>query len=228
MLVLVAIVASAICLVLGLMTGPFLLVWIALGLSLAGLVLIMLPRLSRPSTGAGGQGPTGVDETERSGTAATGTEPNDDGSDDVARDVTPAEQSSSPGPDHDSPEAATEPMPDSEQGAPGDWTVSESSVATHGSVLPTGSELPTDAATDTGDEVSDGAPQESGDKSGGPGATELDTVLVVHGRRRFHRSGCRLLESRTTEKVHVDEALEEGFTPCSTCIPDRSAVAAGS
>jgi hypothetical protein len=50
--------------------------------------------------------------------------------------------------------------------------------------------------------------------AGGP-----ETVLVIAGRRRFHRKECALTSGRSCEEVTVAEAREEGFTPCSTCKP---------
>lgn len=46
---------------------------------------------------------------------------------------------------------------------------------------------------------------------------DTEVVLVVPGRKRFHRNNCELLSSRNTEELTVDEAREEGFTPCTTC-----------
>lgn len=42
-------------------------------------------------------------------------------------------------------------------------------------------------------------------------------VYVVPGRKRFHRTGCRLLADHEHEPLTVVEALEEGFTACSVC-----------
>jgi heme exporter protein D len=46
------------------------------------------------------------------------------------------------------------------------------------------------------------------------------TVLVIPGRRRFHRKGCRLLAGRASDEIGVAEALDEGFSACSACIED--------
>ncbi|GII53952.1 hypothetical protein Pth03_23410 [Planotetraspora thailandica] len=53
-----------------------------------------------------------------------------------------------------------------------------------------------------------------------------DIVLVVPGRRRFHVANCRQLLGRETEELTCAEAREEGFSPCTTCLPDMSARAA--
>lgn len=49
-------------------------------------------------------------------------------------------------------------------------------------------------------------------------------VRVVPGRRRFHLADCALVADRDSEEITVNEALEEGLSACSSCIPDRSAL----
>ncbi|MBO3745430.1 hypothetical protein J5X84_05060 [Streptosporangiaceae bacterium NEAU-GS5] len=53
-------------------------------------------------------------------------------------------------------------------------------------------------------------------------------VLVIPGRRRFHLATCRQLLNRDTEELTHEEAREEGFTPCSTCLPDGAPPRPGS
>ncbi|MFC4059896.1 hypothetical protein ACFOWE_16435 [Planomonospora corallina] len=48
-------------------------------------------------------------------------------------------------------------------------------------------------------------------------------VLVIPGRRRYHLAGCRQLAGRDHEELTCEEAREEGFTPCTTCLPEFSA-----
>jgi hypothetical protein len=48
-------------------------------------------------------------------------------------------------------------------------------------------------------------------------------VVVIPGRRRFHRPGCRQLAGRDREELTYEEAREEGFTPCTTCLPEGAA-----
>ncbi|MER6830049.1 hypothetical protein ABT352_28970 [Streptosporangium sp. NPDC000563] len=48
-------------------------------------------------------------------------------------------------------------------------------------------------------------------------------VLVIPGRKRYHVAGCRQLAGRDHEELTHEEALEEGFTPCTTCLPADSA-----
>ncbi|MEV1206625.1 hypothetical protein, partial [Microbispora rosea] len=47
-------------------------------------------------------------------------------------------------------------------------------------------------------------------------------VLVIPGRKRFHLATCRQLAGRETEELTHEEAREEGFTPCTTCLPEIS------
>lgn len=47
-------------------------------------------------------------------------------------------------------------------------------------------------------------------------------VLVIPGRKRYHRPGCRQLIGRDQEELTYEEAREEGFTPCTTCLPDAA------
>ncbi|MBG0817395.1 hypothetical protein [Planomonospora sp. ID82291] len=47
-------------------------------------------------------------------------------------------------------------------------------------------------------------------------------VLVIPGRRRYHIAGCRQLAGREHEELTHEEAREEGFTPCTTCLPEFS------
>jgi len=49
-----------------------------------------------------------------------------------------------------------------------------------------------------------------------------DIVLVVPGRRRFHVANCRQLMGREVEELTYEEAREEGFSPCTTCLPELS------
>ncbi|WP_214327801.1 hypothetical protein [Nonomuraea sediminis] len=47
-------------------------------------------------------------------------------------------------------------------------------------------------------------------------------VLVIPGRKRYHVPGCRQLAGRDHEELTYEEAREEGFTPCTTCLPDAA------
>ncbi|MFF0767728.1 hypothetical protein ACFYUK_02440 [Nonomuraea wenchangensis] len=47
-------------------------------------------------------------------------------------------------------------------------------------------------------------------------------VLVIPGRKRYHVAGCRQLAGREHEELTYEEAREEGFTPCTACLPDAA------
>ncbi|MEV0619990.1 hypothetical protein AB0I81_42195 [Nonomuraea sp. NPDC050404] len=56
-----------------------------------------------------------------------------------------------------------------------------------------------------------------------PGGITPDAiVLVIPGRKRYHVPGCRQLAGREHEELTYEEAREEGFTPCTTCLPDAA------
>jgi hypothetical protein len=44
-----------------------------------------------------------------------------------------------------------------------------------------------------------------------------DTVWVVDGRPRYHLGSCSFLSGRQPEPIPLDQAVEDGFTPCSLC-----------
>ncbi|MEV4381400.1 hypothetical protein [Streptosporangium sp. NPDC049644] len=48
-------------------------------------------------------------------------------------------------------------------------------------------------------------------------------VLVIPGRKRYHVAGCRQLAGRDHEELTHEEAREEGFTPCTSCLPEPAA-----
>ncbi|RKS74499.1 hypothetical protein BZB76_3013 [Actinomadura pelletieri DSM 43383] len=50
-------------------------------------------------------------------------------------------------------------------------------------------------------------------------------VFVVRGRRRYHLDTCRQLAGRETEELTHAEATEEGFSPCTACMPDTALAA---
>jgi hypothetical protein len=57
------------------------------------------------------------------------------------------------------------------------------------------------------------------------GSSDSDHPYLVHvvpGRRRFHLTGCRLLDGHADEQITADEAREEGLSACTRCIPERS------
>ncbi|GGL20337.1 hypothetical protein [Planomonospora parontospora] len=63
----------------------------------------------------------------------------------------------------------------------------------------------------------------AGPASARQGALDAEAiVLVIPGRRRYHVAGCRQLAGREHEELTHEEAREEGFTPCTTCLPELS------
>ncbi|MFB4307712.1 hypothetical protein [Actinomadura sp. GTD37] len=50
-------------------------------------------------------------------------------------------------------------------------------------------------------------------------------VFVVRGRKRYHLDTCRQLAGRDTEELTYVEAKEEGFSPCTACMPDTALAA---
>ncbi|MHA6792260.1 hypothetical protein ACVGVM_01865 [Pseudonocardia bannensis] len=63
---------------------------------------------------------------------------------------------------------------------------------------------------------------ESGADLGVEDPIQARIVHVVPGRRRYHTPECRLLNSHADEQITLEEAHEEGFSACTTCIPDGS------
>jgi methylphosphotriester-DNA--protein-cysteine methyltransferase len=61
-----------------------------------------------------------------------------------------------------------------------------------------------------------------------PPAAEVPATAVVHvvpGRRRYHIDSCRQLAGRSKEELTFAEAREEGFSPCTACMPDTALAA---
>jgi hypothetical protein len=59
-----------------------------------------------------------------------------------------------------------------------------------------------------------------------PGDVPADAVVyVVPGRRRYHIDSCRQLAGRDKEELTFAEAREEGFSPCTACLPDTALAA---
>lgn len=50
-------------------------------------------------------------------------------------------------------------------------------------------------------------------------------VHVIPGRKRYHLSTCRQVAGRDTEELTYIEAREEGFSPCTACMPDTALAA---
>jgi hypothetical protein len=61
-----------------------------------------------------------------------------------------------------------------------------------------------------------------------PPAGDVPANAVVHvvpGRRRYHIDSCRQLAGRSKEELTFEEAREEGFSPCTACMPDTALAA---
>ena len=84
------------------------------------------------------------------------------------------------------------------------------------SVYPTGSH-PSGSDPDTADLAAMMPP------AGDVPATAV--VYVVPGRRRYHIDSCRQLTGRSKEELTFEEAHEEGFSPCTACMPDTALAA---
>jgi hypothetical protein len=70
-------------------------------------------------------------------------------------------------------------------------------------------------------------PRESGLVEPEPAASEAplrahgsDLVWVVDGRPRYHLERCGFISGLGGEPVPLQQAVEDGFTPCSLCDPD--------
>jgi len=90
-----------------------------------------------------------------------------------------------------------------------------------------------DFDAETGEDEADDS--ETGeDPADEPGKEDVDTadlllivelsedVLVVDLRPRYHLAGCGHLDGREAIPLPVNEAREDGFTPCGLCRPDAT------
>ncbi|MFI6497566.1 hypothetical protein [Nonomuraea typhae] len=66
------------------------------------------------------------------------------------------------------------------------------------------------------------APQPVPRRPAGGGIAPDAIVLVIPGRKRYHVPGCRQLIGRDPEELTFVEAREEGFSPCTSCLPDAA------
>jgi hypothetical protein len=49
------------------------------------------------------------------------------------------------------------------------------------------------------------------------GAAGIRQVWVVDGRPRYHARDCLIIKGQTAAGVTYDQAIEDGFLPCSLC-----------
>ena len=54
----------------------------------------------------------------------------------------------------------------------------------------------------------------------GPARPDPD-VWVVDGRPRYHRQRCQIIDEQDAEAIPLSQAAEDGFIPCSLCLPER-------
>jgi hypothetical protein len=47
-----------------------------------------------------------------------------------------------------------------------------------------------------------------------------ENVWVIDGRPRYHLSSCGFLVGQESESIPLQQAVEDGFSPCSRCDPD--------
>jgi hypothetical protein len=56
-----------------------------------------------------------------------------------------------------------------------------------------------------------------------PEGTEDELIVrVISGRKRFHLPGCPLASDGPADDVTLAEARDEGFSPCTRCMPAES------
>ncbi|MGI8882419.1 MAG: hypothetical protein ACR2KJ_18310 [Jatrophihabitans sp.] len=64
---------------------------------------------------------------------------------------------------------------------------------------------------------------ETEDESVPEPAPDADEAWVIDGRPRYHLRSCSFLVGKDAEPVPLEQAIEDGFTPCSICDPPRTA-----
>lgn len=50
-------------------------------------------------------------------------------------------------------------------------------------------------------------------------AAEAGDVWVIDGRPRYHLGSCPIIQGQDAEPIPFDQAVEDGFMPCSLCEP---------
>ena len=48
-----------------------------------------------------------------------------------------------------------------------------------------------------------------------------DDVWVIDGRPRYHLGNCPIIQGQDAEPIPFDQAVEDGFMPCSLCEPEN-------
>ena len=47
-------------------------------------------------------------------------------------------------------------------------------------------------------------------------------VWVIDGRPRYHLGSCPIIQGQDAEPIPFDQAVEDGFMPCSLCEPSMA------
>ena len=204
MTLLAIIVVAVVCLVFGATTGPQWLLWVALAAAVVGLVVLVANvwQRRRATTGA---------TPSAEAAASTGSKDNEAGES--------APEVRAPSPAEGAP--AGETPPDSIEDAPSSVQAPSAAEPLKVEQASTPRSRSSEHATATESSVAedDRLPEQPVGVAAASTATDQLLVLVVAGRHRFHASACPLLEGRTTQRVSLGEAMEEGFSPCTTCDP---------
>src|SRR5882757_10107102 len=220
MLVFVAVVVAAGLLVAGLLAGQAALLWAALAVSLAGAALfafVLLRGRNRTADSAeAGAAPDAESDLDEPSAVA----------DEPAGEAAEVAESAPAASTAVAESAADQPAKVTESTAEESTVVAESAAdeaaAETESAVPAKIETaePAAAKATEPDEVS--GPAAGATVADGPGDL---LVRVIPGRRRFHVDDCRLLSGHSAEQISLDEARDEGFTACTTCIPKRESLA---
>ena len=48
-----------------------------------------------------------------------------------------------------------------------------------------------------------------------------DSVYVTPHGEKYHRKNCRYIQNSTPSKISVSDAIDEGYTACKVCKPNR-------
>lgn len=94
----------------------------------------------------------------------------------------------------------------------------ESAEAAETDTTVVGESDPAESPT-TSDEVS-GADDVTGAEVPATAPDAATSVVVVPGRRRYHRSDCELVAEAVAEEITIADAADEGFSACTMCTPN--------
>ena len=77
---------------------------------------------------------------------------------------------------------------------------------------------PTERQTTTTQVVSTSKPKPKSKPAAQTKSDKNDIVYITNTGDRYHRAGCRFLESKVP--INREDAINRGYTPCKTCKPD--------